>query len=1375
MKHLLRTCFSAGLISLFLFRNNCFAQADEDVKFDKLNINNGLSTNAVSSIYEDHHGFMWFNTDHGLIRYDGINYVSFPSIEGDSTTVVSYGAVSFFEDKHGTLWLGATSGLYGFNEEDATFTYFKNKNFAENSRRNEAINRIFSIAAIDDSSLWIGAWGGLSEFNYRTHEFTTLRHDSTDNSLTANEITSLAVDKKSNLWIATSGGIDVYHPTTKTFTHVFSDDEVPVRIVATFMLIDENNILWYTGYPGKSTGIGAIDVSAMKPLNLEFPALKDRPCVYIGNDLAGNIWTSWQNDFKSADHVENGLARINKKTGEITIFTSNPADNFSLGSDIVTSLFCDHTGAMWISNLNGISIYNPGKYQFTTILPDTGKKENLKNQIGEMIFDQQGLLWINTNYSQLCRYNPISGKSDFFPLLNQSNEVYERWMFPYSPNEILMETNAYQWTVINTQTLEQKAEPVLQKSVNAYLNSHALLYGSPAYASGKLWFNPGKGGLLTYDCSSHKIDSDAFSLPQDWFVYNPIKTRDGKTWAIRHLSTKQSKRIPSALIMLDEKSDSFKLFEKSPPENIYLSRMSQCIAEDKKGNLWILADLALWRFSPVTKEFRKFGEKDGMPNAIFASIIADKEGNIWISSERCITRVNAETLEITNYFPEDGLLNSQFNNSSAAIAADGRLYFGSNNGITAFYPERLEKNPNIPPVVITSFSVYDSLFAPKTVWNDRTITLPYNQNTISFQFAALDYRNPKKNQYAYYLEGLEKRWNFNSTNHSATYNRLSPGTYVFHVKGSNNDGVWNETGATLNILITPPFWRTNIFYALCALLFSASVYAFIRYRTSTLRKQKVILENTVASRTAELRKEKEFAEQQKQRAEESERAKQQFLANMSHEIRTPMNAVMGMTSLLLNNNPRGDQQNYLNGIHKSSESLLFIINDVLDLSKIEASKMELEEIDFSIRDILNQVYQTLNFKAEEKGIRLITTVANDVPDVLAGDPIRLYQVLMNLTGNGLKFTERGSVSIEVTSLSKAHDVAQLVFQVIDSGIGIPAEKLTSIFESFTQVNTSDTRKYGGTGLGLSISKHLIELMGGNLNVESEQNSGTTFSFMINFKIGNAEVLKQRLRSESDLDGSSLNGLRILLADDNEYNRVVARDTLKAKADVIIDEAVNGLEAIELTKKNDYDVILMDGQMPEINGFDAAREIQNPKSAVRNHHVPIIGFTASVLREDLSRFRDAGMKWYVSKPFKPSQLINTIAEATGRKETRTSSSSKKISDNRLQNSNSADFTFLRSFTEGNEAMMKKYIALFIEAIPPFREKIEQALAEDSWQEVAKQIHALKPKLIMMGLKESEQLAAEIEMEWRENNTSEKIHGKLIRLLDQLDNAIVKLNQ
>ncbi len=511
----------------------------------------------------------------------------------------------------------------------------------------------------------------------------------------------------------------------------------------------------------------------------------------------------------------------------------------------------------------------------------------------------------------------------------------------------------------------------------------------------------------------------------------------------------------------------------------------------------------------------------------------------------------------------------------------------------------------------------------------------------------------------------------------------------------------------------------------------------------------------------------------KERAEQSEKFKEQFLANMSHEIRTPMNAVMGMTNLLIDKHPRDDQQAYLTGIQKSSENLLFIINDILDFSKIEAGKIDLEEIDFSVNDIVLLVKQTLQHKAEEKGLELIIYMREGLPEAVIGDPVRLNQILMNLAGNAIKFTEKGSVMIEVSIEEFTETTNKLHFAITDTGIGIPKDKIQKVFESFGQAHASDTRKFGGTGLGLSISKQLVELHNGTIHIESKEGSGSTFSFEINYPIGSPEKIIE-LKNAEQIDASILDGLRIVLADDNAYNRTVVKDTLMAKANVEIAEAINGREAVELLTAQKYDVVLMDIQMPVMDGYEATRIIRDTRLQMMNYQIPIIALTASVLRNDLDKIKEAGMNDYVPKPFKTSQLVSALAQATGRKIIYQSKKSEpSVTPKKMQFSVTTDLAYLEKFCEGDPVKMQKYIQMFLDAAPLLNSKIMEALATEDYITIANQVHGFKTKLTMMGMAESKDLGNKIELICRAEKIDHRVQADIEIFRAQIMEAVKDL--
>lgn len=526
------------------------------------------------------------------------------------------------------------------------------------------------------------------------------------------------------------------------------------------------------------------------------------------------------------------------------------------------------------------------------------------------------------------------------------------------------------------------------------------------------------------------------------------------------------------------------------------------------------------------------------------------------------------------------------------------------------------------------------------------------------------------------------------------------------------------------------------------------------------------LTQLVKQRTLDLRK-------KNRELKRAQKYKEQFLANMSHDIRTPMNAIIGMTNLVLETPLDEKQRKYLTGINKASGNLLHIINDILDFSKIEAGKLELEQIDFSVHEIVEQAMSLLKHKTEEKGIESLFTVSPTVPEVLVGDPVRLFQILMNLLGNAVKFTEKGSVQVDVAKVSENENSVKIRFSVIDTGIGIPADKLGKIFESFSQAHASDTRNYGGTGLGLTISKQLVELMGGNIAIESKPGSGTTFSFELNLPIGSEDRLKARNQS-NPIDTNSLNGLNILLVDDNEDNRMVCRDTLQSKSDINITEASDGREALDKLRAHDFDIILMDVQMPVMNGLEVTRKIRGEFDPPKRD-VPIIALTANVTRNDLDKCREAGMNDYVPKPFSVNELVKTIADLAKRevnfKQNQAAKPTKAYSV--LQNT---DLTYLKEFCDRDETRMQKYMDIFLSSVPILNQKLEIALEENDFEEIASQVHGFKTKLMMMGMEVAKQQATQLEIYCRsekpEQNFVRKSTHQLMNLISDAEKELKK---
>jgi signal transduction histidine kinase/CheY-like chemotaxis protein/HPt (histidine-containing phosphotransfer) domain-containing protein len=511
------------------------------------------------------------------------------------------------------------------------------------------------------------------------------------------------------------------------------------------------------------------------------------------------------------------------------------------------------------------------------------------------------------------------------------------------------------------------------------------------------------------------------------------------------------------------------------------------------------------------------------------------------------------------------------------------------------------------------------------------------------------------------------------------------------------------------------------------------------------------------------------------RAERSEQFMQVFLANMSHEIRTPMNAVMGMTNLLLQKSPLPEQLKYLNTIQKSSENLLVILNDILDLSKIEAGKMELEKIDFPVRDVIGNVKEIMQFKAEEKGLSLTANVDENIPPVLTGDPTRLTQILINLAGNAVKFTEKGDVRINIELVnSKNPESVTLKFSVIDSGIGMNEIQQKKLFQNYTQASNETTRKYGGTGLGLSISKQLVELQGGKIDIVSEAGKGSTFSFVLEYPVSKnkVSVFKEQIVSDEML--RQLSGLRVLLADDNEYNRIVVKETLELKIpDVKIDEAIDGLKALEMLRHNDYDLVLMDLVMPQLNGLEATDKIRKEFTDPKNK-IPIIAITASVVRKEIDKCYAAGMNGFIAKPFKTSDMVRTLYNVL-------KGNKVEIADDSLNNTpakNSdrlVDVKYLNEISEGDTVRMKRYAQLFIKSSPAAIAELKASVRDNNFEKVRIAAHSMKSQLKFNGIIQGYELAERIELDCLDSPVAGNITSLISELEVVCQKAVIELNE
>lgn len=1127
----------------------------------------GLTDLDIHCIVQDRTGFLWVGTQFGLFRYDGAEFQRYIQSSGLPDAAIS----SLHEDRDGTLWVGTPHGLARRVE-----TRFE-------PLLESAAWEVWDNSAIDSTpagDLYVAAANGLWLRRHGEERFEKLPWP---DGLPTGEGHSVRITHDGGVWfgcadrlcLLQNGRPKAYGP---------AQGVPPGRWSS--LRSDKDGTLWARS----SSALIAIarGASAFTARDRGLEPGSDIHDMYI--DRAGRLLVS----------TRAGLAR---STGEGWEY---PARKPGLPSDLVSSVYQDREGSVWIGTRGGgLSRWlGYGDWQSWT------ENDGLPNQmVWSITGDGAGGVWVG-NDRQLARVHRDGHVSRMGPNGGRvfAYEVDGRGrVWTGGPEGVgVYDPRDGSWR-------EYGAASGLPKT---------LVRGLAQDDSGDIWVSTNEG---LFRGTPHRggirfEQQTPLAGERDKRFYRLVRDGSGNLWAgSRRGLWRYQAGVWTVLMKRDGLLDDMVNHIAAAPDGSLLLAYARGLGVTRID--WRGQKLSLTHYTTAS----------GLKSDLVYSLGADRTGDIWVGTD---AGVDVLDKGIWRHLDQrDGLVWDDLNSDAFYAAPDGYVWMGTARGLSRYGPAHEWTDALPAPAVITAVMAGKEIVAPSS-----HPSVPYSDRSVLVKFAAPTFVKPDDVRFRYRLSGLEDRW-VESRRREQLFQALPPGEYTFEVIAANAAGVWSARPAQFTFLIQAPWWRTTWFALLCLAAGGMIAWQLWRWRVHIYLRRQKQLEQLVTQRTQLVERQKQSIEELLRKAEQASKAKSEFLANVSHEIRTPMTGVLGMADMLLETRLDARQQEYLGMLRSSADALLLLLNDVLDLSKIEAGKLELDPIGFSLRPVVTNAVGVLQSKARRKGLDLVVAVRDDVPQHVRGDPRRLRQVIVNLVSNAVKFTEEGTVTVTVEQESSAAGPDLLRFSVADTGIGIRADKQQLIFEPFGQADNSTTRRYGGTGLGLTICLQLVTLMEGRIWVESEPGKGSAFRFVIPLPaIASAPETPEPVAPEAPTKSR----LRILLAEDQPVNQKIAVALLE-KMGHQVKVANHGLEALHWLETETFDVVLMDVYMPELDGFETTRVIRERESGT-GRRTPIVAVTALAMQSDRERCLQAGMDAYVTKPFQPAKMIAAIREA-----------------------------------------------------------------------------------------------------------------------------------
>jgi len=1142
---------------------------------------------------------MWFGSRNKLNRFDGISIKVF-DVNDPIQKKSNNNIAALLEDANKQLWVGTDKGIYIFDPITELFRFFSIK-----TKNGIQINDWVSDIRSDlDNNIWIVIPNqGLFLYHFNKKK---LEHFNLGSNLIPDQGNPecMCIEKNGTIWIGTNGG-GVYHynKSKNTFTQYLGNTNGST--------LKGQNIYTMCDY-GEELVIGVHEGKLLK-LNKRKNTLTDVEAPEVNYKIIRDV--QFINE-KLWVGTQFGLFIVDEKNKTVSNIHEEITNPHSLGDNIVEKIYEDKEGGVWVSSYFGGVSYLPNQgMHFEKYSPTLEAGTISSKRISVLKESENGNIWVGTEDGGLNILDPTT-KTFIQHAKKLGNPAYNMKIL-----SIFLERDkalvGYFKNGIDIIHLPDYNKSHLTGKQMGLAEASPFALCEDRY--GNIWLGSGWGVFV---CNNDKLKFERVKELGWLYVYDILEDSEGYIWVAS---------MGNGVFKYDPITKGIKHFtSKLEDPNSLSSNSVSSITETANGTLWFATDRGgICRYNKEKDNFTSISIANGLPDDVAYKILEDKFNNLWFGTNKGLVRFNPETKKIRVFTQNDGLLGNQFNYKSALATKSGKLYFGGYDGLIAFDPYKFNENKYVPPVYITKLSIYNkepiigdkNSPLTKSIIHTDKITLNYNQSNIGFDFVALSFTAPKSNKYAYKMDNLDKEWTYTTQNHSVSYSKLPPGNFIFRVKGTNNDGLWNDKETTLEIVILPPWWQSKPALFIYFILIVLSLYYFLRWNNSkhernNLEKQKLF----------EAEKEKEFYS-----------AKVEFFTDIAHEIRTPLTLINGpLESLKEMNIDNKDITKNLHIMEENTNHLLSLINQLLDFRKIDSNKFMLKLKDCNINQILEDMYSRFDLMYEQKKKKIELKTPETILNATV-DKDGLSKILNNLFVNAMKYSKE-KIIIELYALENQF----FCIKISNDGDLIPKEESEKIFDPFYQLD-KNRNVAASTGIGLSLARSLAQLHNGFLYLDTSVKDMNCFILELPLT---QEI--QPLKNDKDLKTENyfVENIELHLEKGNIPTLLILEDNIdmlsfiadKLKANFIIEKATNGIEGLKILAAKNIDIILSDVMMPEMDGYQFCSQVKNN---VEYSHIPIVLLTAKNDLESKIQGLTLGADAYIEKPFSFGHLLTQL--------------------------------------------------------------------------------------------------------------------------------------